>query len=169
MGDNFVAVVRKILLSLTLLRQAHSTIMSLVPNKIEAERLSNFRLVSFCNIVYKVIYRILNSCLKSFLPYVVQRNQVRFVKRRLLCENILMASELVLDFDKVCRTFQWLFADGLYKGLKQLGVVFFINILEAFELPPIFIQWIIVYISSPYYLVSFNGELVGFFLGKESS
>lgn len=36
--------------------------------------------------------------LKLCISEVVQRNQVGFVQDRLLCENVLLASELVRDF-----------------------------------------------------------------------
>lgn len=40
-------------------------------------------------------------------------------------------------------------------------------ILAAFQIPPIFIDWIHACISSPHYSVSLNGELAGFFPGMK--
>lgn len=42
-----------------------------------------------------------------------------------------------------------------------------LNILEALQLPEVFISWIRLYITSPHYLVALNSELEGFFAGKK--
>lgn len=43
--------------------------------------------------------RLLKKKLKVCVSDIVQRNQVGFVQDRLLCENVLLASELVKDFN----------------------------------------------------------------------
>lgn len=47
-----------------------------------------------------MIARVLNKKLQLVVADIVQRNQVGFVQNRLLCENVLLASELVMDFHK---------------------------------------------------------------------
>lgn len=41
------------------------------------------------------------------------------------------------------------------------------NILKALELPEVFVEWIRLCYTTPYYSVCVNGELVGFFPGKK--
>lgn len=45
---------------------------------------------------------------------------------------------------------------------------FLLNIVKAFDLPELFIEWIYLCYSSPHYSMCLNGELVRFFLGKKS-
>lgn len=42
--------------------------------------------------------------LKWFMDDAVQNNQVEFISGRMLCENVLLASELVSDFYKLGNT-----------------------------------------------------------------
>lgn len=96
----------------------------------------------------------------------VQHNQVRFVSGRLLCENVLLASELLADFHKPGSTSRGCLQIDLTKAYDNLDWRFLLNILKAFDLPAQFIAWIRECISTPSYFIALNGELVGFFPGK---
>lgn len=91
------------------------------------------------------------------------------VNGRLLCENVLLASELVTDFYKPGPTTRGCLQIDITKAYDNVDWSFVLNnILEAIQLPPLFISWIRTCISSPHYSVSLNGELdVGFFPGKK--
>lgn len=56
--------------------------------------------ISCCNILYKVISKILANRLKGIMPKLISANQSAFVKDRLLMENLLLATELVKDYHK---------------------------------------------------------------------
>ena len=75
-------------------------VIALLPKVAGATRLSEFRPISLCNTVYKIISKIIGSRLKLITPLAVQRNHVGFITGRLLCENVPLASELVADFNK---------------------------------------------------------------------
>lgn len=141
-GSDFMDVVTDFFNNPVLLRQVSTTIMALIPKQIGAYKLSDFRPVSCCNMVYKVISMIIASSIKWFLDEVVQSNQVGFVSGRLLCENVLLASELVTNFHKACSTTRGCLQIDLTKAYDNLDWRFIINILNAFELPPQFIKWI---------------------------
>lgn len=97
----------------------------------------------------------------------VQNNQVGFVSGRLLCENVLLASELVYDFHKPGTTTRGCLQIDLTKAYDNVDWKFLLNILAAFELPEMFIGWLKERISSTSFSVSVNGKLVGFFKGKK--
>ena len=63
-------------------------------------KLNLFRPISLCSTIYKVIARAMKKKLQLVVEDIVQRNQVGFIQKRLLCENVLLASELVTDFPK---------------------------------------------------------------------
>jgi hypothetical protein len=66
-----------------LLRETNSTILTLVPKKCNPETTSDFWPISFCNLVYKFIAKILTNRL---LP-----SQGAFILNRSIAENILLA------------------------------------------------------------------------------
>lgn len=167
MGQNLLDAVRSFFNNSVLLRQTNATVLTLIPKVTGASQLSQFRPISLCNTVYKVISRILVNRLKLLAPLAVQENQVGFVKGRFLCENVLLATELVADFDKDGSTTRGCLQIDISKAYDNLNWDFVINILEAYDLPSVFIDWTHCCISSPYYSVCLNGELVGFFPGKK--
>lgn len=117
--------------------------------------------------MYKVIYRILADILKLFMADAVQGNQVGFIKGRLLCENVLLASELVFDFHVYAPTTRGCLHIDLVKEFVNMNWCFVINILKPFDLPLVFINWIKECINSASFSIALNGELVGFFLKKK--
>lgn len=166
-GSDLVAAVKYFFVTPELSRQVNSTVIALLPKVTGAANLSEFRPISLCNTVYKVISKIIGARLKRLTPLVVQRNQVGFVKGRLLCENVLLASELVSEFNKPGTTSRGCLQIDITKAYDNVDWIFMLNILKAFDLPQILIQWIQACITSPHYSVAFNGELVGFFPGKK--
>lgn len=59
-GDDFTKAVREFFISGQILRQWNSTAITLVPKKTEAVNLTDFRPISCCNVVYKVVSKILS-------------------------------------------------------------------------------------------------------------
>lgn len=69
----------------------NSTIMALIPKKEEAKKRQVYRPISCCNVIYKVISKILANRLKGILSKFIAPNQSAFVKDCLLIENVLLA------------------------------------------------------------------------------
>ena len=81
-------------------RSINATLLSLVPKTADAEKFSDYRPIACCNVIYKVISKILASRLKATLPQAIELNQCAFLEGRLLLENVLLATELVKDYHK---------------------------------------------------------------------
>lgn len=165
--DNTVAAVKEFFLTGHLLRRFNATAITLIPKETGADRLNLFRLVACCTTIYKVITRIISRLLKLFIDKAMQGNQVGFIKGRLLCENILLASELVDNFQAEGDITRGCLQIDITKAYDHVNWNFLINILKALELPPIFINWIQVCVTTPSYSIAFNGELIGYFQGKK--
>lgn len=80
---------------------------------------------------------------------------------------MLLASELVVDFNKSGSSSRGCLQIDLTKDFDNIDWNFLLNILEAFSLPSVFIDWIEACITFPHFSISLNGELVGFFQGKK--
>lgn len=68
------------------------TAITLIPKRINADKITEFRPISCCNVLYKVISKILVRRLETVLP--------DMIKGLLLIENVLLASELVQRFNQ---------------------------------------------------------------------
>lgn len=73
----------------------NSTILTLISKFPGANVIKDFRPISCCNTLYKLISKLLVARLKPLLPKLILPNQRAFIKGRLLLENCLLASEIV--------------------------------------------------------------------------
>lgn len=94
-GGDFVIAVKSFFDKGFLPKGINSTILALIPKKVEAISMKDYKPISCCNVIYKVISKILANRLKRLLPSFISSNKSAFVKDRLLMENILLAFELV--------------------------------------------------------------------------
>lgn len=78
----------------------NATIITLVPKKSNPTFMRDYRPISCCNLIYKVITKILANRLLLGLDDIVSCNQGAFVPKRSIGENILLAQELVNDYHK---------------------------------------------------------------------
>ncbi|KAL1198750.1 hypothetical protein V5N11_003011 [Cardamine amara subsp. amara] len=104
--------------------------------------------------------------MKFFTDDAVQINQVGFIHGRLLCENVVLASELVVIFNKDGETRRGCIHVDLAKAYDNLCWRYLLNILRDLELPDRFIRWINECFSTVWHSIALNGELVGFFPAK---
>lgn len=166
-GSDSVQAVKEFFISGRILRKFNATTIALLPKTTGADELSKFRPVSCCSTIYKVVARLLKKRLKLFVSQAVQLNQVGFIKGRLLCENVLLASELVSGFQERGPTTRGCLQIDLVKAYDNLNWDFLFNILKAFNLPEVFISWIRECVTTTSFSIAFNGELLDCFPGRK--
>ena len=99
-GPDLTRAVLEFFSSGKLLKQWNCTVISLIPKRVGADKLVDFRPISLCNVVYKVISKILARRLQDITPTMVSSTQSAFIKDRLLVENVLLATEMVQGFNR---------------------------------------------------------------------
>ncbi|XP_019176856.1 PREDICTED: uncharacterized protein LOC109172161 [Ipomoea nil] len=135
----------------------------LIPKKSVPERVPDLCLIALCNVIYKILAKMLANRLKDCLAQVVSQSQSAFVPNRLLTDNIVVAGEighylhrktmgtqgwaaLKLDMAKAYDRMEWPFLEGM---LKALG----------FERD--WVDLLMLCINSVSYSILVNGEGVG--------
>ena len=128
--------------------------------------MKDYRPISCCNVLYKVISKILANGLKALLPEIISPNQTAFIKNRLLMENVLLASEIVKDYHKDDTSPRCAMKIDISKAFDSVQWPFLLNTLKAMRFPEKYIHWIRLCISTATFSVQVNGELTGFFDSK---
>lgn len=72
------------------------TNICLIPKKLKANKLMEFRSISLSNVVYKIMAQVLANRIKKVMPFIISETQAAFVDGRLISDNILLAHEFTL-------------------------------------------------------------------------
>jgi hypothetical protein len=139
----------------------NETCIVLIPKVQEPESMKDLRPISLCNVVYKLISKVLANRLKLILEEIISQNQSAFVPGRLIMDNILLAYECThfmknkkngkegyaavkLDMSKAYDRVEWEFLERM---MRRMGFA------EKW------IDIIMLCISSVRYQVKINGVL----------
>lgn len=141
-GGDLVMAIRSFFENGFLPKGLNSTILALIPKKEVALHMRDYRPISCCNVVYKVISKILARRLKSLLPSFISKNQSAFVKDRLLMENVLLASELVKSYHKTSVSTRCAVQIDISKAFDSVQWPFLLTALSALNIPERFVLWI---------------------------
>ena len=136
-GDDVSCVVFSCLNSSSIPASLSHTHINLIPKLKNSERVSDFRPISLCNILYKLISKVLANHLKNRLPYVVSESQSAFQSDKAILDNILVAFETLhhmkikkrgegfmamkLDMSKVYDRVEWIFLEQLMRKMGFHG------------------------------------------------
>ena len=73
----------------------NKTNIALVPKTNNPQRMTDFRPISLCNVVYRLISKALANRLKAILPHIISENQIAFIADRLITDNVLVVYKIM--------------------------------------------------------------------------
>ena len=92
-GNDITCMVLNVLNSSMSMVEINRTNIALVPKTRNPTKMIEFRPISLCNVIYKLISKVLANRLKAILPQIISENQSAFLSERLITDNVLVAFE----------------------------------------------------------------------------
>ena len=99
-GTDVCAAVRSFFESGRLLKEFNCIAITLVPKSGSPSKLTDYRPISYCNIIYKSISGVIAQRMKGILLELVSSDQTAFIPGRSIADNILLAQEILRNYHK---------------------------------------------------------------------
>lgn len=140
-----------------LLPSLNSTFIALVPKGEEANTPDKFRPIALCNVIYKLISKVVANRLKPLLSLLVLPEQTGYVEGRQIMDGIILSNE-VLHSLKLLKKPGMIMKLDLSKAFDKLSWKYIQKMLLAFGFNATWTRWIMSLISSPCFSVLLNGS-----------
>jgi len=94
-GDDLWQLVHKVFLAGHINGQIPETLLVLIPKEKNPKRLQNFRPIALCNVIFKVITKVIVNSLRPFLDDLISPLQSSFIPQRGTTNNAILAQEVI--------------------------------------------------------------------------
>ena len=140
----------------------NDTTIVLVPKVSNPEEVKDLCPISLCNVLYKMVSKVLANRLKVILPEIISPAQSAFVPGRLICDNTLVVYE-ILHYMRNKRRGEVGYAAiklDMSKAYDRVEWNFLKDIMTRMGFSQVWIYLIMKCVSSVKYKVKINGSLM---------
>eukprot|EP00253_Pinus_taeda_P023386 PITA_23386 len=140
-----------------LLPSLNSTFIALVPKGEESNTPDKFRPIALCNVIYKLISKVVANRLKPLLPLLILPEQTGYVEGRQIMDGIILSKEVIHSL-KILKKPSMIMKLDLSKAFDKLSWEYIHQMLLAFGFNATWTRWIMNLITSPCFSVLLNGS-----------
>lgn len=163
-GNSVKAKVKSIFSSRVMPEYLNKTLTTLIPKCKSLESIYNYRSISLCNSIYKLVTKIIVDRLRHLLPSLVSPLQTAFVPGRKGVDNAILVQEIVHSMSRrKGRTGLMAIKIDLEKAYDCLEWSFIRDTLKLFNFPNHLISLIMSYVSTSSISVLVNGGGLDYF------
>ena len=94
-GGSVVKLVLSMFEKPDLIEHINGTQIVLIPKVAIPQTIQDLRPISLCNVIYKIVTKIISNRLKPIISRVVAPNQCSFIKGRQSSDNIILVQEII--------------------------------------------------------------------------
>ncbi|KAM1486372.1 hypothetical protein ACFX2I_000579 [Malus domestica] len=93
-GEDTTTAIKNFQATGRLLKQINFTHVTLIPKTKQPEEVAQFRPISLCNVLFRIISKVPANRLKRHISKIVSQTQCAFVPGRHIADNTIFASEI---------------------------------------------------------------------------
>jgi hypothetical protein len=144
-----------------MLYSVNVTHIALIPKKMNPCCVFDYKPISLCNVVYKLISKVLPNRMKRVLPHIISPTQSAFLPGHLITDNVL------ITYETLHTVYSWMWSKTGYIGIKldmskaYNMVEWLKNVMEKMEFLDKWIRLIMECVNTITYSILINGEPVG--------
>lgn len=135
----------------------NTTFIVLIMKVEEANTPNKYRPIALCNVIYKLISKVVANRLKPLLPIFISPEQIGYVEGCQILDGIILSHEVIHSL-KILRKPSMILKLDLSKAFDKLSWTYIKHILLAFSFNATWMRWITNLISSPRFSIIINGS-----------
>lgn len=138
--------------------ELNCTNVVLIPKKDNASCLRDLRPIALCNVLYKILVKVLANRLKVILPCLISENQSAFVKQKSITDNVLIAFEIIhfMSQKKQGREGEVALKLDISKAYDRVSWSFLERRMKAMGFCDTWIEWMLLCVKTVTYNFCFN-------------
>lgn len=145
-----------------ILKEFNCNLVALIPKKAKPEGFEEFRPISLCNTIYKIITKVVANRLKLILDKLISCEQSSFTPGRNIVDGVIVANEAIHSAMK-SRQRRTILKLDILKAYDRVDRSFLVEVLVKFGFCKAWIKWISSMIMQFSASVLVNGSPQGFF------
>jgi hypothetical protein len=132
------------------------TFLALIPKEGQISHPTQFRPIALCNVIYKLLTKVIARRLKPILPGIISLEQSGYVEGRQIMDSVILAHEVIHSLQKTRMPGMILKLD-LSKAFDKLSWDYMRAMLLAFGFDHLWVEWILNLTSSAFFSILVNG------------
>nr|GEV11220.1 hypothetical protein [Tanacetum cinerariifolium] len=162
-GKELCQAIKEFFYSGKLLGKINATLITLIPKIHQPNKVSDFKPIACCNVIYKCISKILTNRIKGCLDKLVNISQSAFIPGRVIQDNLLITQELLKGYNYKNGASRCALKIDIAKAYDIVDWEFLKDTLVNFGFHERMVSWVMTCVSSAKFSIGINGDRYGYF------